>query len=252
MLQVELNRMNEENQRLRFMLNYVSKNYGNLQMHLMSVMQQQPPPEKVFIEKLKNSCVVLLKLWVLQWNILSSFFWKVEEKLNGSSEGVKVDVAGPVQRQFLDLVPISSHGTDSQHSLSSDTRDADDVEETAKSINNEVLSKKRDVATANSTDKPRTCDVRVQQQQQQPGTDPAANSSTALNAQEKGHPDSPDHESWTANKAQKVANKCAVDQTEATIRKARVSVRARSEAPMVINCSAPSFFSIYISDGQIK
>lgn len=203
MLQVELNRMNEENQRLRFMLNYVSKNYGNLQMHLMSVMQQQPPPEKV------------------------------EEKLNGSSEGVKVDVAGPVQRQFLDLVPISSHGTDSQHSLSSDTRDADDVEETAKSINNEVLSKKRDVATANSTDKPRTCDVRVQQQQQRPGTDPAANSPTVLNAQEKGHPDSPDHESWTANKAQKVANKCAVDQTEATIRKARVSVRARSEAPMI-------------------
>lgn len=209
MLQVELNRMNEENKRLRFMLNYVSNNYGNLQTHLMSVMQQQPPPEKV------------------------------EEKLNGSSaksqEGVKLDAAaGPVQRQFLDLVPISSHGTDSQHSLSSDTArdadaDADDVEETtAKSINNsEVLSKKRDLPTANSTDK-----LPLQQQQQQQQQPPAA-AAAALNGQEKGNPDSPDHDSWTANKAQKVANKCAVDQTEATIRKARVSVRARSEAPMI-------------------
>lgn len=199
MLQVELNRMNEENQRLRFMLNYISKNYGNLQMHLMSVMQQQPASEKV------------------------------EEKFNRSSaksqDGVKVDVA-PGQRQFLDLVPISSHGTDSQHSLSSDSRD--DVEETAtaKSINNEVLSKKRDLYTANSTDKARS-DVPVQQPRDR------AASPTALNAQEKGNPESPDHDSWTANKAQKVTNKCAVDQTEATIRKARVSVRARSEAPMI-------------------
>lgn len=195
-LQVELNRMNEENQRLRFMLNYITKNYGNLQMHLMSIMQQQPPSEKV------------------------------EEKFKAKSQdGVKLDVA-PVQRQFLDLVPISSHGTDSQHSLSSESRD--DLEEAAKSNNNEVLSKKRDLCTANGTDKARS-DVPVQQPSNR------AASPIGLNGQgqEKGNPDSPDHESWTANKSQKVANKCAVDQTEATIRKARVSVRARSEAPMI-------------------
>lgn len=199
-LQVELNRMNEENQRLRFMLNYISKNYGNLQMHLMSVMQQQPPSDKV------------------------------EEKFNTSSaksqDGVKVDAVAPVQRQFLDLVPISSHGTDSQHSLSSESLDDIDQEAAAKSNNIEVLSKKRDLCTANSTDKARL---------QQASSDRAA-SPNRLNGQgqEKGKPDSPpDHDSWTANKAQKVPNKCAVDQTEATIRKARVSVRARSEASMI-------------------
>lgn len=40
-LQVELRRMNAENQRLRGMLTQVSNNYTALQMHLVTLMQQQ-------------------------------------------------------------------------------------------------------------------------------------------------------------------------------------------------------------------
>lgn len=40
-LQIELQRMNSENQRLRDMLGQVSNNYSTLQMHLVAIMQQQ-------------------------------------------------------------------------------------------------------------------------------------------------------------------------------------------------------------------
>lgn len=40
-LQVELQRMNVENQKLKEMLSQVSNNYNALQMHLMAVMQHQ-------------------------------------------------------------------------------------------------------------------------------------------------------------------------------------------------------------------
>lgn len=53
-----------------------------------------------------------------------------------------------------------------------------------------------------------------------------------------GREESPESEGWVPNKAPKLSNgssKTSIDQatTEATMRKARVSVRARSEAPMV-------------------
>lgn len=40
-LQVELKRMNTENQKLKEMLSHVSNNYSALQMHLLTLMQQQ-------------------------------------------------------------------------------------------------------------------------------------------------------------------------------------------------------------------
>lgn len=40
-LQIELQHMNSENQRLRDMLSQVSNNYSTLQMHLVALMQQQ-------------------------------------------------------------------------------------------------------------------------------------------------------------------------------------------------------------------
>ncbi|KAG5516434.1 hypothetical protein RHGRI_037221 [Rhododendron griersonianum] len=53
-----------------------------------------------------------------------------------------------------------------------------------------------------------------------------------------GREESPESEGWVPNKAPKLSNgssKTSIDQatTEATMRKARVSVRARSEAPMI-------------------
>lgn len=57
-----------------------------------------------------------------------------------------------------------------------------------------------------------------------------------------GRDESPDSDGWGLNKAQKLNNNSSskgIDHqsatTEANMRKARVSVRARSEAPMVIN-----------------
>lgn len=40
-LQVELQRMNAENHKLRDMLSHVSNNYSSLHMHLLSLMQQK-------------------------------------------------------------------------------------------------------------------------------------------------------------------------------------------------------------------
>jgi hypothetical protein len=48
-----------------------------------------------------------------------------------------------------------------------------------------------------------------------------------------GREDSPDQQGWTPNKLPRFNSPKEVDQTEATMRKARVSVRARSEAAMV-------------------
>lgn len=49
--------------------------------------------------------------------------------------------------------------------------------------------------------------------------------------------ESPESDGWGPNKAQKLNPAKPIEQsTEATMRKARVSVRARSEAPMVCYC----------------
>ncbi|XP_062152757.1 probable WRKY transcription factor 31 [Alnus glutinosa] len=48
-----------------------------------------------------------------------------------------------------------------------------------------------------------------------------------------GREDSPDQQGWTPNKLPRFNSPKEVDQTEATMRKARVSVRARSEAAMI-------------------
>lgn len=63
-------------------------------------------------------------------------------------------------------------------------------------------------------------------------------SSSGINGREE----SPDQGSqgWGSNKLPRLNPSKNVDQTEATMRKARVSVRARSEAPMVISCSSIS------------
>lgn len=50
-----------------------------------------------------------------------------------------------------------------------------------------------------------------------------------------GREDSPDQQGWAPNKLPRFNSPKDVDQTEATMRKARVSVRARSEAAMVRN-----------------
>lgn len=53
-LQVELERMNAENQKLRGMLNQVNNNYSSLQMHLVSLMQQQRQQQQQRSRKSEN------------------------------------------------------------------------------------------------------------------------------------------------------------------------------------------------------
>ncbi|GLJ30930.1 hypothetical protein SUGI_0616110 [Cryptomeria japonica] len=194
-LQEELSRMSEENQRLRTMLSHISNNYGNLQMHLMCLMQQQKRPSEQAEEKLTIS--------------LGSMEGKEGE---GEGEGA----ARPVQRQFMDLATTAS-----QHSHSSD---ADTLKPMPTTTTNEVLSRKRDVTTS---------DLLTETKQTQGGSE---NSRDPRRGRPSTTEDTSDHEDgWIPNKTQKFSSKntTVVDQTDATIRKARVSVRARSEAPMI-------------------
>ncbi|XP_044348324.1 WRKY transcription factor 6 isoform X1 [Triticum aestivum] len=165
-IQAELSRMNEENQRLRGMLTQVNNSYHALQMHLVALMQQrtQMPP--------------------------------VQPQQPPTHEDGKNESA-IVPRQFLGLGPSGASA---------------DVAEEPSNSSTEVGSPRRSSSNGNedpergeNPDGPSTAGWlpgrgMSQQQQQQ------------LGAAAKGHD----------QQAQ-----------EATMRKARVSVRARSEAPII-------------------
>ena len=165
-IQAELSRMNEENQRLRGMLTQVNSSYHALQMHLVALMQQrtQMPP--------------------------------VQPQQPPTHEDGKNESA-IVPRQFLGLGPSGASA---------------DVAEEPSNSSTEVGSPRRSSSNGNedpergdNPDGPSTAGWlpgrgMSQQQQQQ------------LGAAAKGHD----------QQAQ-----------EATMRKARVSVRARSEAPII-------------------
>ncbi|KAF5741426.1 WRKY family transcription factor [Tripterygium wilfordii] len=168
-LQAELQRMNTENQRLRDVLNQVTSNYKTLQMHLVTIMQQDQKPDNIN-GQLKHAVI------------------------DGKAEENKVP------RKFMDL-GLASRATDTEEpSLSSSSQDRsgssrDNVEVASKEI---VLGKNVDSEERRIS----------------------------------GREDSPDH-GWGSNKFPKFSSSKNDDQTEATMRKARVSVRARSEAPLI-------------------
>ncbi|KAL0300845.1 UNVERIFIED_CONTAM: WRKY transcription factor 6 [Sesamum radiatum] len=164
-LQVELERMNAENQRLRGMLSQVSNNYTALQMQLVTFMQQQ------------------------QSSTTDST--QVQEIVDRKSEEMKQENGGVlVPRQFLDLSPRLTNQTADEQSNSS--------------------SEERTLSGSPQGNVESTRNKRV------------------------GREESPESEVWASNKAPKLNLAKPVDQsTEATMRRARVSVRARSEAPMI-------------------
>ncbi|RDX92881.1 WRKY transcription factor 6 [Mucuna pruriens] len=173
-LQVELQRMNAENKKLKEMLSHVTGNYTALQMHFMTLMQQNQRTENEVVEG------------------------KVEDKNHGVG-------GGKVARQFLEIGPSGTGEVDEQVSdSSSDERTRSSTPQN----NNNIEGGTRDGARNNN------------------------------GKHELGREESPESESqggWASNKIQKVNPSNAMDQstTEATMRKARVSVRARSEAPMI-------------------
>ncbi|KAF2304914.1 hypothetical protein GH714_000473 [Hevea brasiliensis] len=145
-LQVELQRMNAENQRFRDMLSQVTNNYNALQIHLVALMQHQ------------------------------------QQQQNHGTEANQDEVV---------------QGKPDEKKLETNM-------ETASVINN------------------------GNQQE----------NSSIRDGKRIGREDSPDSESqgWNPSKVQKLSspsNKGLDQSTEATMRKARVSVRARSEAPMI-------------------
>ncbi|XP_059297204.1 WRKY transcription factor 6-like [Lycium ferocissimum] len=159
-LQVELGRMNVENQRLRGMLTQVSNNYAALQMHLAALMQQQNSRT----ENTQDHKIVEAKSEE-----------KMQEKI--------------VPRQFLELGPSGDELSHNSHSSSEERT----VSESSRK-NVQVTRHKGTI----------------------------------------GREESPESESWVPSTVPKLNSSIPVDQaTDATMRKARVSVRARSEAPMI-------------------
>ncbi|KAK3021736.1 hypothetical protein RJ639_046082 [Escallonia herrerae] len=159
-LQVELERMNAENQRLKGMLSQVSNNYSALQMHIVALMQQQQ-------------------------NSRTDSTREHEINTEGKTETKKREGGGGsmVPRQFLDLGPSGA---------TADT----------------------DVQTQSSSE------------ERTHSESPARTMELSKNGSES--------EGWVPNKVPKLNDSKTADQaTDATMRKARVSVRARSEAPMI-------------------
>nr|GMD04890.1 probable WRKY transcription factor 31 isoform X1 [Ipomoea batatas] len=161
-LQVELEKMNAENQRLRGMLSQVSTNYSALKQHLENLMQSQ--------------------------NQQSSRIGSTQDREEKKPEKEETTVP----RQFLELVPAGG-GAAADEPSQSHTSSEERTLSAGSPRNNTELSRHKGIARE----------------------------------------DSPDSESWAPNKLPKLNSSKPVDQAaEATMRKARVSVRARSEAPM--------------------
>ncbi|GLU15492.1 hypothetical protein SLE2022_319760 [Rubroshorea leprosula] len=188
-LQVELQQMNAENQRLRDLLTQVSHNYHSLQMHFLTLMQQQ------------------------QQQNHASEITQEHEVLDGKSEEKKHGVVVP--RQFMDLGPSGTAETDEVSHSSSEER----TRSGSPPNNIEVASSKDYVRSSGKNETV------------------AFDKDTSSIRDGKRREESPEEsEGWGPNKVQKLnsAAKNGVDQSaEATMRKARVSVRARSEAPMI-------------------
>ncbi|KAL6197654.1 hypothetical protein ACLB2K_033260 [Fragaria x ananassa] len=173
LLQVELQRMNAENQRLKEMLGQVTNNYTALQTHLLAVMHHQQQnhvaADQTSHDRDQN-----------------------EEKSEEKRHEIGSSGATTVPRQFLNLGPREETKTE-----------------------NEV---------SNSSSEART------------RSDSPQNNVSA-NGKRAGREESPESETqgWVPNKVAKPNSPPKpIDQaTEATMRKARVSVRARSEAPMI-------------------
>lgn len=152
-LQVELEKMNTENQRLRGMLSQVSNNYTALQMHIANEIQKQ-----------QNS----RKQSILQ-----------DQKV--------VDHQGAVSRQLIELGPTSRDSSSQERTQSGSTLNAVELAKNGDRIGKRI-----------------------------------------------GRENTPDSDAWVSNKVPKLNPSKNIEQAnESTMRKARVSVRARSEAPMI-------------------
>lgn len=171
-LQAEVERMKVENLRLKDMLNQVTSNYNALQMHLVTLTQDQKSHHK-------------------------------NEKLDGKNKN-----NGMVPRQFMDLGLVAAAAAGDTDDLSLSTSEGGRSRDRSRSPGNNVENNNEDGALVFDQDK-------------------------------KGFARGADHredspgQGWASNKVARLNSAKTIDQTEATIRKARVSVRARSEDAMI-------------------
>uniref|UniRef100_A0A0D6R4Q0 WRKY domain-containing protein n=1 Tax=Araucaria cunninghamii TaxID=56994 RepID=A0A0D6R4Q0_ARACU len=206
MLQRELSRMNEENQKLRFMLNHITNNYATLQGHLTSLMQQSDHKAR---EKNEEE--------------------EMKIPVNGSTG--EFDEAAqdktPIQRQFLEIrepsIPTGADAHEDSHMSEGRRLPKEHDQEDSKAFRtlNHADNKKRNHESTlrgdESPDRTASPDHSLNSSHENDCT--ATRDGSSLEKRPPG---------WVPNKMQKI-----VDQTEATIRKARVSVRARTESPMI-------------------
>ncbi|KAH8489504.1 hypothetical protein H0E87_024939 [Populus deltoides] len=170
--QAEVERMKVENLRLKDMLNQVTSNYNALQMHLVTLTQDQKSHHK-------------------------------NEKHDGKNKNNAM-----VPRQFMDLGLVAAAGGGDTDDLSLSTSEGGRSRDRSRSPGNNVENNNEDGALVFDQDK-------------------------------KGFARGADHredspgQGWASNKVARLNSAKTIDQTEATIRKARVSVRARSEDAMI-------------------
>lgn len=194
-VQAEIGRMNQENQRLKSMLSHVTNNYNSLQMHFLTMMQQrnQRNGSPPSPEVINGE--------------------KMGDKRNEHDEAI-------VPRQFLDLGPASFADEASRSTTGGGSRDRsrsppNNIEAMSINYSPRKNNNGKEIVPFDRCERSDCRDVKPTSREKSP--DQAS-------------------QGWGPNKAPKLSpSKSTSDQQaqEATMRKARVSVRARSEAPMI-------------------
>uniref|UniRef100_A0A0C9QNA7 TSA: Wollemia nobilis Ref_Wollemi_Transcript_18796_2280 transcribed RNA sequence n=1 Tax=Wollemia nobilis TaxID=56998 RepID=A0A0C9QNA7_9CONI len=210
MLQRELSRMNEENQKLRFMLSHITNNNASLQGHLTSLMHQSDHKvrEQVISQNEEEEMKIPVK------GSTGEFDEAAQDKT-------------PIQRQFLEIrepsIPTGADAHEDSHMSEGRRLHRDHDQEDSKpfrSLNHPDNKKRTHESTLRGDESPdRTASPDHSLNSSHENDCTATRDGSSLEKRPPG---------WVPNKMQKI-----VDQTEATIRKARVSVRARTESPMI-------------------
>ncbi|GAB2274911.1 hypothetical protein Dimus_009681 [Dionaea muscipula] len=246
-LQADLERMNTENQRLKERLNQVTANYNGLQLHFVTIMQQQR--DRIWINKSKkeNNNIEEIKMNNDIESLSSVLGIRSTTSTDSSSTSTtttttKLQPANPNYngslmvpsscRQLVDLGLLATNEISSSSNYSHD-----DHRRSASSPNNNnnnnivedhqlvALIKKEMDFTSRSGSIDRSSDH--DDHQDSPPAGGGSANYNVYNHHNKGKtprlmsPDDPRNNNLHQSAA------------EATMRKARVSVRARSEAPMI-------------------
>ncbi|KAJ4830661.1 hypothetical protein Tsubulata_017481 [Turnera subulata] len=204
-LRAEINKTNEENQQLRLMLNQVTNNFHALQMQLLALLQRQKSQRQ-------------------------PLHVKTEEINNGTLEDRKKREGKIVARQFMDLGKAGIHEADDDRSQSI----SEERSQEAGTICPSNIVESMDYKSPKSST---TTGVVPFDSRRTTSIDHSGNNRGKLareygSSQQEFHGLISNHEVANFSTSKDVNDHQKPD-TSSMIRKARVSVRARSEAPMI-------------------